>query len=263
MLLWWVWDKFLSSLTQWRDANLVGISLFFYFQCFRITSLALGQTLPPYKRTILKGKTDQEQNTKARTLCIVYTALHTSPKFIEASYGNNNCFICFNEQDNKNTLLEQEKDRIQTYKAVLIQKTLRGWLQRRKFCEMKTSCVIIQAAWRGCSQWKKHGVSGTESFLISARRYCFIKISCIRYVCLWCYYALFCGGCMIVNVFSIPMFLAATKQLYEWSSPSVCLSVRPSVRPSVTPFWLCSHHRIIMKFSGVVTNDKSDVHAKG
>ena len=37
----------------------------------------------------------------------------------------------------------------------------------------------------------------------------------------------------------------------------------PSVCPSVTPFWLCSHHRIIMKFLGVITNDKSDVHAKG
>ena len=58
-------------------------------------------------------------------------------------------------------------------------------------------------------------------------------------------------------------FLAATKQLYEWFSPSVCPSVRPSVRLSVTPFWLCSHHRIIMKFSGVITSDKSDVHAKG
>ena len=53
-------------------------------------------------------------------------------------------------------------------------------------------------------------------------------------------------------------FLAATKQLYEWFSLSVC----PSVRLSVTPFWLCSHHRIIMKFSGVITSDKSDVHAK-
>ena len=47
-------------------------------------------------------------------------------------------------------------------------------------------------------------------------------------------------------------FLAATKQLYEWFSPSVRLSFRPSVCPSVTPFWLCSHHRIIMKFSGVL-----------
>ena len=40
-------------------------------------------------------------------------------------------------------------------------------------------------------------------------------------------------------------------------------SVRPSVRPSVTPFWLCSHHHVIMKFSGVITNDQSKVHAKG
>ena len=45
--------------------------------------------------------------------------------------------------------------------------------------------------------------------------------------------------------------------------PSVRPSVCPSVRLSVTPFWLCYHHRIIMKFSGVITSDKSDVHAKG
>ena len=50
-------------------------------------------------------------------------------------------------------------------------------------------------------------------------------------------------------------FLAATKQLYEWFCLSVC--------PSVTPFWLCSHHHIIMKFSGVITNDRSDVYEKG
>ena len=40
---------------------------------------------------------------------------------------------------------------------------------------------------------------------------------------------------------------------------SVCLSVRPSV----TPFSLCSHHRIITKFSGVFTIGRRDVHAKG
>ena len=54
---------------------------------------------------------------------------------------------------------------------------------------------------------------------------------------------------------SANLFLAAIKQLYEWLSPSV--------RPSVTPFSLCSHHRIIMKISGVITNGRSDVHAKG
>ena len=44
---------------------------------------------------------------------------------------------------------------------------------------------------------------------------------------------------------------------------SVCLSVCLSVRPSVTPFSLCYPHRIIVKFSGVITNDRSKVHAKG
>ena len=54
-------------------------------------------------------------------------------------------------------------------------------------------------------------------------------------------------------------FLAATKQLYKWYFPSA----RLSVGLFVTPVWLCSHHRIIMKFSGVITNDQSKVHAKG
>ena len=59
-------------------------------------------------------------------------------------------------------------------------------------------------------------------------------------------------------------FLAATKQLYEWYFLSVCLSVCLSVRLSVRhTFWLCSHHRIIMKFSGVITTDQGNVHAKG
>ena len=40
-------------------------------------------------------------------------------------------------------------------------------------------------------------------------------------------------------------------------------SVRLSVCLSVTPFSPCSHHRIIMKFSGIITMVKGDVHAKG
>ena len=44
-----------------------------------------------------------------------------------------------------------------------------------------------------------------------------------------------------------------------WMVFSVCLSVCLSV----TPLWLCSHHRIIMKFSGVITTDQGNVHAKG
>ena len=61
------------------------------------------------------------------------------------------------------------------------------------------------------------------------------------------------------NTIAGEYFLAATKQLYKWFSLSICLSVCLSV----TPFWLCFHHCIITKLSGVIANDRSDVHAKG
>ena len=64
---------------------------------------------------------------------------------------------------------------------------------------------------------------------------------------------------LILSHLILSHFLAATKQLYEWYFPSV----RLSVCPSVTPFWLYSHHRIIMKFSGVITKGQGKVHAKG
>ena len=66
------------------------------------------------------------------------------------------------------------------------------------------------------------------------------------------------GRSQLSNPSDLPC-LAATKQLYDWFSPSVC----SSVCLSVTPFSPCSHHRIIMKFSGVITMVRSDVRAKG
>ena len=88
---------------------------------------------------------------------------------------------------------------------------------------------------------------------------------------LFSYFFLFSGLFPICPFFSPipPIFSCDQAALWMVQSvrlsvcPSVCLSVRPSVRLSVTPFWLCSHHPIIMKFSGVITSDKSDVHAKG
>ena len=60
-----------------------------------------------------------------------------------------------------------------------------------------------------------------------------------------------------------PYWIFSCDQAALWMVFSVCLSVCLSVRLSVTPFWLCSHHRIIMKFSGVITTDQGNVHAKG
>ena len=48
-----------------------------------------------------------------------------------------------------------------------------------------------------------------------------------------------------------------------WLVQSVRPSVSPSVCQSVTPFSPCSHHLIIVKFSGVITMVRSDVHVKG
>ena len=53
-------------------------------------------------------------------------------------------------------------------------------------------------------------------------------------------------------------FLAATKQLYEWSFPSVCLSVCLSHLFDYVPIIVSSWN-----FQELFPNDKSDVHAKG
>ena len=73
------------------------------------------------------------------------------------------------------------------------------------------------------------------------------------------------GGCCSHQLANNGLF--SCDQAAIWLVQSVCPSVRPSVClsvcQSVTPFSLCSHHCIIMKFSGVIAMDRSDVHAKG
>ena len=65
---------------------------------------------------------------------------------------------------------------------------------------------------------------------------------------------------IIANIY---IWLFSCDQAAPWMVQSVCPSVRLSVCLSVTPFWLCYHHCIIMKFSGVITKDQGKVHAKG
>ena len=48
-----------------------------------------------------------------------------------------------------------------------------------------------------------------------------------------------------------------------FSCDQAALRTLLSVCPSVTPFWQCACHRIILKFSGVKTIDRRDVHANG
>ena len=61
------------------------------------------------------------------------------------------------------------------------------------------------------------------------------------------------------------MNISCCFKLRPSSSKNTCfrLSVCLSVRPSVTPFWQCSCHCIILKFSGVISTGRRDVYAKG
>ena len=73
--------------------------------------------------------------------------------------------------------------------------------------------------------------------------------------------------CMLMYLDHLQNWLVYGHGLLIFSCDQAALwmvhSVSLCVCLSVTPFSLCSHHCIIMKFSGVITNDESDVHAKG
>ena len=70
-------------------------------------------------------------------------------------------------------------------------------------------------------------------------------------------------GAMLSYLSSNVSIIFSCDQAAIWLVQSVRLSVCPPVCPSITPFSLCYHHHIIIKFSGVITMDRSDVHAKG
>ena len=88
----------------------------------------------------------------------------------------------------------------------------------------------------------------------------------------------FYTNCLLTHHFNLPTPLLSLNELSclnsfqfmimchfscDQAALQMVFSVCPSVCPSVTSFSLCYPHRIIMKFSGVITNDQSKVHAKG
>lgn len=53
-------------------------------------------------------------------------------------------------------------------RAVLIQKTLRGWLQRKKFHRMRDAAIIIQKHYRGYAQRRRYLQVGLVFTTLSA-----------------------------------------------------------------------------------------------
>ncbi|XP_034827746.1 myosin-VIIa isoform X2 [Maniola hyperantus] len=52
-------------------------------------------------------------------------------------------------KDAHDLFLEQERDRVLTRKILILQRSIRGWVYRRRFLKMRAAAVLIQRHWRG------------------------------------------------------------------------------------------------------------------
>ncbi|KAL4712976.1 hypothetical protein ACJJTC_012046 [Scirpophaga incertulas] len=52
-------------------------------------------------------------------------------------------------KDAHDLFLEQERDRVLTRKILILQRSIRGWVYRRRFLKMRAAAVLVQRHWRG------------------------------------------------------------------------------------------------------------------
>ncbi|KAJ9583263.1 hypothetical protein L9F63_022396, partial [Diploptera punctata] len=55
-------------------------------------------------------------------------------------------------KDAHDLYLEQERDRVLTRKILILQRSIRGWVYRRRYLRMKAAVVIVQKYWKGYAQ---------------------------------------------------------------------------------------------------------------
>lgn len=66
--------------------------------------------------------------------------------------GNTKVFL----KDAHDLFLEQERDRVLTKKILILQRSIRGWVYRRRFLRLKAAAVIIQKYYKGYIQRKRY-----------------------------------------------------------------------------------------------------------
>lgn len=59
-------------------------------------------------------------------------------------------------KDAHDLFLEQERDRVLTKKILILQKSIRGWVYRRRFLRLKMATMIIQKYWKGYIQRQRY-----------------------------------------------------------------------------------------------------------
>lgn len=64
--------------------------------------------------------------------------------------------VCCYGQDQQDIQLEDERDKLLTKRAILIQKVVRGFLIRQRYTKMKSGSILIQKTWRGFQERQKY-----------------------------------------------------------------------------------------------------------
>ncbi|XP_014247796.1 myosin-VIIa isoform X2 [Cimex lectularius] len=59
-------------------------------------------------------------------------------------------------KDAHDLYLEQERDRVLTRNIVVLQKSIRGWVYRRRYQRMKAAAMVIQKYWQGWAQRRRY-----------------------------------------------------------------------------------------------------------
>ena len=64
--------------------------------------------------------------------------------------------VLSDRQDMQDIQLEDERDKLLTKRAILIQKVVRGFLIRQRYTKMKTGSILIQKTWRGFRERQRY-----------------------------------------------------------------------------------------------------------
>ncbi|BES88965.1 Myosin-VIIa [Nesidiocoris tenuis] len=59
-------------------------------------------------------------------------------------------------KDAHDLFLEQERDRVLTRNIIILQKSIKGWVYRRRYQRMRTAAMVIQKYWHGWAQRRRY-----------------------------------------------------------------------------------------------------------
>lgn len=59
-------------------------------------------------------------------------------------------------KDAHDLFLEQERDRVLTRKILILQRSIRGWVYRRRFLRLRAAAITVQRFWKGYAQRKRY-----------------------------------------------------------------------------------------------------------